>query len=104
MNLLDTIAVTSRSFSKNEDLVNVLKAKYAKVIFNDSGATLQGQELINFLSSGSMYQVISLKIIISGFNFSYNEKFKKLLTNKLFFSFGYFFLDFLITVSEISVP
>ena len=51
MNLLDTIAVTSRSFSKNEDLVNVLKAKYAKVIFNDSGATLQGQELINFLSS-----------------------------------------------------
>ena len=51
MNLLDTIAVTSRSFSKNEDLVNALKAKYSKVIFNDSGATLQGQELINFLSS-----------------------------------------------------
>jgi len=51
MNLLDTVAVTSRSFSKNEDLVNDLKAKYSKVIFNDSGATLQGQELINFLSS-----------------------------------------------------
>ena len=51
MNLLDTVAVTSRSFSKNEDLVNALKAKYSKVIFNDSGATLQGQELINFLSS-----------------------------------------------------
>ena len=28
-----------------------LKAKYSKVIFNNSGATLQGQELINFLSS-----------------------------------------------------
>ena len=51
MNLLDTVAVTSRSFSKNEGLVNELKAKYFKVIFNDSGATLQGQELINFLSS-----------------------------------------------------
>ena len=51
MNLLDTVAVTSRSFSKNEGLVNGLKAKYSKVIFNDSGATLQGQELINFLSS-----------------------------------------------------
>ena len=51
MNLLDTVAVTSRSFSKNEGLTNALKAKYSKVIFNDSGATLQGQELINFLSS-----------------------------------------------------
>ena len=51
MNLLDTVAVTSRSFSKNEDLVNVLKDKYLKVIFNDSGVTLQGQELITFLSS-----------------------------------------------------
>ncbi|MDC1401532.1 hypothetical protein N8349_03760 [Gammaproteobacteria bacterium] len=51
MNLLDTVAVTSRSFSKNEGLVNELKAKYSKVIFNNSGTTLQGQELINFLSS-----------------------------------------------------
>jgi hypothetical protein len=32
MNLLDTVAVTSRSFSKNEGLVNALKAKYSKVI------------------------------------------------------------------------
>ena len=51
MNLLDTVAVTSRSFSKNEGLVDALKAQYSKVIFNNSGATLQGQELINFLSS-----------------------------------------------------
>jgi phosphoglycerate dehydrogenase-like enzyme len=51
MNLLDTVAVTSRSFSKNEGLVNTLKAKYSKVMLNDSGATLQGHELINFLSS-----------------------------------------------------
>ena len=32
MKLLDTVAVTSRSFSKNEGLVNNLKAKYSKVI------------------------------------------------------------------------
>ena len=51
MNLLDTVVVTSRSFSKNEGLVDALKAQYSKVIFNNSGATLQGQELINFLSS-----------------------------------------------------
>ena len=50
MNLLDTVAVTSRSFSKNEGLANALKAKYSKVIFNDSGVTLQRQDLINFLS------------------------------------------------------
>jgi hypothetical protein len=30
MNLLDTVAVTSRSFSKNKGLVNDLKAKYSK--------------------------------------------------------------------------
>ena len=76
MNLLDTVAVTSRSFSRNEGLVNDLKAKYSKVIFNDSGATLQGQELINFLSSADkaiigieeisaevLHQLPNLKII-----------------------------------------
>ena len=45
MNLLDTVVVTLRSFLKNEGLVNALRAKYSKVILNDSGATLQGQEL-----------------------------------------------------------
>jgi hypothetical protein len=40
MNLLDTVAVTSCSFLKNEGLVNDLKPKYSKVILNDSGATL----------------------------------------------------------------
>ncbi|MDA9614886.1 hypothetical protein N9S59_03395 [Pseudomonadota bacterium] len=45
MNLLDTVAATPRSFSRNEGLVNDLKVKYSKVIFNDSGATLQEQEL-----------------------------------------------------------
>ena len=50
MNLLDTVAVASRSFSKNKGLVNALKAKYSKIILNDTGTTLEGQSLINFLS------------------------------------------------------
>ena len=50
MNLLDTVAVASRSFSKNKGLVNALKAKYSNIILNDTGATLKGQNLINFLS------------------------------------------------------
>ena len=50
MNLLNTVAVASRSFSKNKGLVNALKAKYSKIIFNDIGTTLEGQNLINFLS------------------------------------------------------
>ncbi|MDB4194751.1 phosphoglycerate dehydrogenase [Gammaproteobacteria bacterium] len=51
MNLLDTIAVASRSFSKNQSLVRSLEAKYSKVIFNNTGKTLQDQELVHFLSS-----------------------------------------------------
>ena len=51
MNLLDTVAVASRSFSKNQSLVHALEDKYSKVIFNNTGETLQAQELVNFLSS-----------------------------------------------------
>lgn len=51
MNLLDTVAVASRSFSKNQSLVHALEEKYSKVIFNNTGETLQAQELVNFLSS-----------------------------------------------------
>jgi phosphoglycerate dehydrogenase-like enzyme len=50
MNSLDTIAVASRSFSKNQSLVRALEAKYSKVIFNHTGKTLQDQELVHFLS------------------------------------------------------
>ena len=50
MNLSDTVTVASRSFSKNKGLVNALKAKYSKIILNDTGAMLEGQNLINFLS------------------------------------------------------
>ena len=45
MNLLDTVAVASRSFSKNQSLVHALEVKYSKIIFNNTGATLKDQEL-----------------------------------------------------------
>ena len=49
MNTIDTVAVASRSFSKNDDLVNNLKSKYSSVILNNFGKTLHGDELVNFL-------------------------------------------------------
>ena len=49
MNTIDTVAVASRSFSKNDDLVKNLQSKYSSVIFNDFGKTLQGDELVDFL-------------------------------------------------------
>jgi len=51
MNSSDTIAVASRSFSNNEELTSVLKKKYSNIILNKTGKTLEGQELLNFLSS-----------------------------------------------------
>ena len=49
MNTIDTVAVASRSFSKNDDLVKNLQSKYSSVIFNNFGKTLQGDELVEFL-------------------------------------------------------
>ena len=49
MNTIDTVAVASRSFSKNDDLVKYLQSKYSSVILNNFGKTLQGDELVNFL-------------------------------------------------------
>ena len=37
MNTLDTVAVASRSFSKNDDLVKNLQSKYSSVILNNFG-------------------------------------------------------------------
>ena len=50
MNTKTIVAVTSRSFSNNPQLVKELKKRYANVVLNDSGATLSGNQLINFLS------------------------------------------------------
>ena len=49
MNKKDVVAVTSRSFSKNETLVDELRKRYQKVIFNTEGESLNGESLINFL-------------------------------------------------------
>ena len=49
MNTKDTIAVASRSFSKNDFLVNHLKTLYSSIILNDSGKTLEGDQLVQFL-------------------------------------------------------
>jgi lactate dehydrogenase-like 2-hydroxyacid dehydrogenase len=49
LNTIDTVAVASRSFSRNENLVKSLQSKYSSVIFNDFGKTLQGDELVEFL-------------------------------------------------------
>jgi D-3-phosphoglycerate dehydrogenase len=49
MNAEVKIAVTSRSFSKNETLRSELLALYRNVTFNDAGASLSGDELVAFL-------------------------------------------------------
>ena len=49
MNTQDSIAVASRSFSKNNFLITSLKEHYASIILNKSGKTLQGDELVKFL-------------------------------------------------------
>jgi len=49
LNTKDTIAVASRSFSKNDFLVNHLKTLYSSIILNDSGKTLEGDQLVEFL-------------------------------------------------------
>lgn len=43
------VAVTSRSFSNHPILRSELLQRYSNVTFNDSGKTLAGQELIDFL-------------------------------------------------------
>ena len=53
MNTSDTIAVASRSFSRNENLVAHLKKKYSSVILNDTGKTLAGDQLAEFLMPAS---------------------------------------------------
>lgn len=49
MNTKDIIAVASRSFSCNESLVGHLKTLYSSIILNETGKTLEGDELIEFL-------------------------------------------------------
>ena len=49
MNIKDKVAVCSRSFSKNPFLRKEILSKYKNVKFNDSGLSLSGDTLVNFL-------------------------------------------------------
>lgn len=51
MNSSDIVAVTSRSFCKNEYLIKKLKEKYSKILLNETGRTLQDEDLLSFLGS-----------------------------------------------------
>lgn len=53
MNTEDTVAVCSRSFSRNEVLRKELLSRYSKVTFNDAGASLVGDDLVKFLSGAT---------------------------------------------------
>jgi D-3-phosphoglycerate dehydrogenase len=44
------VAVTSRSFSRNEVLRAETLARYEHVTFNDEGLSLEGDSLVEFLS------------------------------------------------------
>lgn len=49
MNTTDKVAVCSRSFSANPILREELLARYQNVTFNDTGAKLEGDNLVSFL-------------------------------------------------------
>ena len=49
MNVIDSVAVCSRSFSKHPILRAELLKRYSKVTFNDAGLQLNGDALVNFL-------------------------------------------------------
>ena len=53
MNTKDTVGVASRSFSKNTFLVRKLRNLYSSIILNETGKTLEGEDLINFLKPAS---------------------------------------------------
>ena len=62
MNKIDSVAVCSRSFSRNIILRKELLSRYANVKFNDAGLKLEGATLVNFLS-GATKAITALEII-----------------------------------------
>ena len=50
MSKISRVGVLSRSFSKTKKLRNAISAEFDKVYFNDTGRTLNDQELVNFCS------------------------------------------------------
>ena len=65
MNTLDKVAITSRSFSANKYLVDELRTRYMNVTLNNSGKTLVGSELLEFLDGQN-------KVIVGLENFDKN--------------------------------
>jgi phosphoglycerate dehydrogenase-like enzyme len=53
MNLIDKVAVCSRSFSQNLILREILLSKYKHVTFNDCGIKMDKDDLIKFMSGHS---------------------------------------------------
>jgi phosphoglycerate dehydrogenase-like enzyme len=62
MNKIDSVAVCSRSFSRNTILRKELLSRYANVTFNDAGLNLEGATLVEFLS-GATKAITALEII-----------------------------------------
>ena len=60
----EVIAVCSRSFSKNEELVNKLKESWPEVKLNDTGRVLESNELTDFLN-GATRAIVGLEMITS---------------------------------------
>ena len=64
MNTSDLVAVTSRSFSKNEKLIEVLQSKYKKIKLNEEGLSLSGESLISFCNDADK-DLVGLEILNS---------------------------------------
>lgn len=62
MNILDKVAVCSRSFSKNSFLRSELQKRYKYVTFNEDGNILSGETLIKYISGHSKAIVALEKI------------------------------------------
>jgi phosphoglycerate dehydrogenase-like enzyme len=62
MNKIDSVAVCSRSFSRNTILRKELLSRYTNVTFNDAGLKLEGATLVKFLS-GATKAITALEII-----------------------------------------
>ena len=62
LNSSDSVAVTSRSFSQNEVLVNELRNHFSQVKLNETGETLKGESLRIFLNNADKALNLSRKI------------------------------------------
>ncbi len=62
INTTDKVAVASRSFSRHLDLRRKILSKYTQVTFNESGRSLSGLELIEFLK-GHDKAITALEVI-----------------------------------------